>query len=403
MNTEQETVFSVSELTKEIKGILEENLPAVMVEGEIANYTRHRSGHIYFSLKDEKSSLRCVYFKFYNQYLSFEPQEGDKVVCAGRITVFERSGNYQLSVNRMYHSGLGDLQLRFEKLKEKLSKEGMFDEEHKKPIPKFPESIGVITSSTGAAIQDIRSVLTRRYPCRIFLYPAVVQGDRAAQDIITGIEYFNRRHPVDVLIVGRGGGSQEDLFCFNDEDLARAVFNSKIPIISAVGHEIDFTIIDFVADLRAPTPSAAAELAVPNKQDLLSNLREIKRKLELHTGGIISKHRIKLQNLQAMLQPYHPKNMFLSYHQRIDEAEMKMNHYLQNLLTKKKNEVSLLALSLRELSPFEAMKRGYSIITQERRVVHSVLELDQKKDLEVLLRDGHCNCRILDVVNNEED
>lgn len=403
MIKEQETVFTVTEITKEIKGILEENLPAVMVEGEIANFTHHRSGHIYFSLKDEKSSLRCVYFKFYNQYLSFEPQEGDKVVCAGRVTVFERSGNYQLSVNRMYHSGLGDLQLRFEKLKKKLSMEGLFDEKHKKPIPKFPESIGVITSSTGAAIQDIRSVLTRRYPCRIFLYPAVVQGESAPRNIISGIEYFNTQLPVDVMIIGRGGGSQEDLFCFNDEELAREVFKSKIPIISAVGHEIDFTIIDFVADLRAPTPSAAAELAVPNKEDLLSYLREIKRKLELNSAAIISKHRLKLQNLQSNLQPYHPKNMLLSYHQRLDEAEMKMNHYMQNLLSKKKNEISLLALSLKELSPFEAMKRGYSIIRQERRVIRSALNLDQKKELEVLLRDGHCNCRILEIVSNEED
>ena len=297
----KENIFTVSEVTKHIKNILESNIPNLYVTGEIANFTHHSSGHIYFSMKDPGSSLRCVFFRSYNQQLQFSPKVGDKVICLGKATVFEKSGNYQLNVMKMFLSGVGELQLKFEELKKKLSQEGLFDEIHKQPLPPYPEKIGVITSSTGAAINDIKNVISRRFPCRIFLYPATVQGDKAAKEMIAGINFFNEEFPVDLLIVGRGGGSQEDLFCFNDETLARAIFNSRIPVISAVGHEIDFTIADWVSDLRAPTPSAAAELAVPNSDDLLQMIKSRADRLKSISLNNLYNYRIQTGELKNRL------------------------------------------------------------------------------------------------------
>jgi len=228
MDIDRNNVFSVSEINLHIKHILENSIPQLLVEGEIANFTRHRSGHIYFSLKDENSSIRCVFFRSYAQSLDFNPKEGDKVICKGKITVFERAGNYQLNVIKMIPSGIGELQLKFEKLKAKLKEEGLFDIKYKKELPKFPKVVGVVTSSSGAAIRDIKKVISRRFPIKILLYPANVQGEKAAKEIIEGIRYFNLKKNVDVIIIGRGGGSQEDLFCFNDENLAYEIFKSEI-------------------------------------------------------------------------------------------------------------------------------------------------------------------------------
>ena len=398
----KDNVFSVSEITTHLKNVIESNIPNLFVEGEISNFTHHGSGHIYFSLKDAKASLRCVFFRSYNLQLQFKPKVGDKVVCAGKLSVFERSGSYQLNVTRMLPSGIGELQLKFEELKKKLSAEGLFDEKQKKPIPKFPEKIGVVTSETGAAFQDIKNVLSRRFPCEIYLYPATVQGERAAKEVIRGIEFFNAEKPVDVIIIGRGGGSQEDLFCFNDEALARAIFTSDIPVISAVGHEIDFTISDFVADLRAPTPSAAAELAVPDKAELAEYLRSrVSRLQSLSANHIISK-RLKVQNLKAKLYEFHPKLIIQNMQQRIDEATMKMEHLSENILAKYKNKLNILENQLKELSPYEAMKRGYSIIQQQKKIQNSIAGLQKDDELEILFADGTCECKVLATKNTKE-
>jgi exodeoxyribonuclease VII large subunit len=396
IDNDSENVFTVSEVNRHLRNVIETNIPNLLVEGEIANYTHHRSGHIYFSLKDEKSSLRCVFFKSFNQYLNFKPKVGDKVVCAGRLTVFEKAGNYQLSVNRMEAAGLGELQRRFEQLKAKLEKEGLFSQQYKKPIPKFPKIVGVITSSTGAAIQDIRNVISRRYPCKVLLFPATVQGEKAARQIIAGIEYFNKHTSVDVLIVGRGGGSQEDLFCFNDEQLARTIFASQIPVISAVGHEIDFTISDFVADLRAPTPSAAAELAVPNRQDLLQQLDGFSRQMNMLARQGITDRQNQLYYLERKLQKYHPQTMLQNLQQRLDSATMKLMHLMQTEINSYRHRVTILQEKLHELSPQEALKRGYAILRQENKIIKTVKQLQKDRKLEIILSDGKAIAKILE-------
>jgi len=263
----EEKIYTVSELTREIKQVLETGFPCLWVEGEISNFKRHSSGHLYFTLKDENSQIRCAMWRYRANDLIFRPEDGMKVLVQGNLQVYEPGGYYQIIVQQVQPAGVGELQLAFEQLKKKLYAEGLFDEAHKKPIPIFPERIGVITSPTGAAIRDIISVITRRFPiAQIILAPVRVQGPGAKEEIVQAIQDFNEFGEVDVLIVGRGGGSLEDLWAFNEEVVARAIFTSKIPIISAVGHEIDFSISDFVADRRAPTPSAAAEMAVPDRK-----------------------------------------------------------------------------------------------------------------------------------------
>ncbi len=392
MDVNKDNVFSVSEINLHIKHILENNIPQLLVEGEIANFTRHRSGHIYFSLKDENSSIRCVFFRSYVQKLIFDPKEGDKVICKGRITVFERAGNYQLNVTDMLPAGVGELQLKFEKLKAKLKSEGLFDINKKKKIPEFPEVIGVVTSSSGAAIRDIKNVISRRFPIDILLYPANVQGEKAAKEVAEGIRYFNRKKNVDVIIIGRGGGSQEDLFCFNDEALAYEIFNSELPIISAVGHEIDFTISDFVADLRAPTPSAAAELVVPNRKDVLENISFLSQKLKTVTERIFDNQYSKIEMLKSSLEIYNPINVINSYYQTVDALEYRLRTITLNKLEKEKFKLQMLAQKLRDFSPYEALKRGYSIVKKDKKIIVSVDEVAPDDKVDIILSDGTVNC-----------
>ncbi len=392
MDVNKDNVFSVSEINLHIKHILENNIPQLLVEGEIANFTRHRSGHIYFSLKDENSSIRCVFFRSYVQKLIFDPKEGDKVICKGRITVFERAGNYQLNVTDMLPAGVGELQLKFEKLKAKLKSEGLFDINKKKKIPEFPEVIGVVTSSSGAAIRDIKNVISRRFPIDILLYPANVQGEKAAKEVAEGIRYFNRKKNVDVIIIGRGGGSQEDLFCFNDEALAYEIFNSELPIISAVGHEIDFTISDFVADLRAPTPSAAAELVVPNRKDVLENIIFLSQKLKTVTERIFDNQYSKIEMLKSSLEIYNPINVINSYYQTVDALEYRLRTITLNKLEKEKFKLQMLAQKLRDFSPYEALKRGYSIVKKDKKIIVSVDEVAPDDKVDIILSDGTVNC-----------
>jgi len=390
----REDIFTVSEVNRHLKNVIESNIPKLFVEGEIANFTKHYSGHIYFSLKDDKSSLRCVFFRSYNVYLQFQPQVGDKVVCAGKLTVFERAGNYQLNVTRMLPSGVGELQLKFEALKKKLSEEGLFEAQFKKTLPTFPEKIGVVTSATGAAIQDIKNVISRRFPCRILLYPATVQGENAAAEVSSGIRYFNEKKNVDLIIIGRGGGSQEDLFCFNDENLARTIFASEIPIISAVGHEIDFTIADFVADLRAPTPSAAAELAVPDKNEISANLSSLANRLKNGAKQNVSFLKMKISELEFRLEKLHPRAILQEYQQFLDESALKMKHLVSQHLNNLESRLKILQHQLKELSPYEALQRGYSLIRQQKKIVNSVHQLQEKESLEVILSDGSAECDI---------
>jgi len=399
----QDNVFSVSEITAHIKHVMETSLPNMFVEGEISNFTKHGSGHMYFSLKDPGSSIRCVFFRGHNSLLTFKPKVGDKVVCAGKVTVYERSGSYQLNVTRMFLSGVGELQIKFDKLKKKLEAEGLFDDIHKKPIPAFPRKIGVVTSATGAAFQDIKNVITRRFPADVYLYPATVQGEKAAGEVIRGIEYFNLQFPVDLLIIGRGGGSQEDLFCFNDENLARTIFASKIPIISGVGHEIDFTISDFVSDLRAPTPSAAAELAVPDKEKILQNLALYQRKMKLGVENILNSKKLALQSRDSMLLRYHPEKILQGYQQRLDEATMRLSYRTSDYVKSYRNRLNILSTELKELSPKEAMKRGYSFIRLKKKLLNSVQDLNKGDSLEIILSDGKLQTEIQEISFNEKD
>ncbi len=402
MKIDKENIFSVTEITKHLQNVVEENIPNLYVEGEISNFTHHRSGHIYFSLKDNNSTLRCVFFKYANKSLNFQPKVGDNVICGGKLTVYVKGGSYQLNVKKMLPSGIGELQLKFEELKKKLMGEGLFDEKLKKQIPKFPESIGVVTSSTGAAIEDIKNVITRRYPVKIFLYPANVQGEKAAKDIIDGINYFKREKPVDLIIIGRGGGSQEDLFCFNDEKLARTIFKADIPIVSAVGHEIDFTISDFVSDLRAPTPSAAAELAVPNKTDILNHLRSLRNSLRASINQFFYSKKLEIQELENRLDSFHPKNLVADMHKRLDNAILRLISSTKVQVNRYKKRSELLSNELRELSPHQALKRGYSLIRKEKKLINSITQISKDEELEIILSDGKCITKVKEIKKEHE-
>ena len=310
MKDDGKYIYTVSQLTSSIKIVLEDSFRNLWVEGEISNF-KAVAGHFYFTLKDDKSELKCVFFKSSNEKIKFEMKDGMQVLCCGKISIYEQRGVYQLYVAKIEPKGVGELQLAFEQLKEKLFKEGLFDEAHKKPIPLLPERIGIVTSITGAAIRDILHVLNKRFSnVEIIINPVKVQGDGAKEEIASAIEEFNTLGNVDVMIVGRGGGSLEDLWAFNEEIVARAIYNSKIPVISAVGHEIDWTISDFAADMRAPTPSVAAEIVIAKKSELADRLDEIEKKITLF-----------------------PMDMIKECEQRLDEIEegmvLRFRHYIE--------------------------------------------------------------------------
>lgn len=339
MVKEGQYIYKVSQLTSSIKVILEDSLSNIWVEGEISNFRNPSSGHFYFTLKDEKSELKCVSFRSSNEKIKFDIKDGMQVICGGKISVYEKQGAYQLYVSKIESKGVGALQLAFEQLKEKLFKEGLFDESRKKPIPKLPDRIGIVTSPTGAAIRDILNILKRRFPnIEIVINPVKVQGEGAKEDIAQAIKDFNDLDSVDVIIIGRGGGSLEDLWAFNEEIVARAVYNSVIPVISAVGHEIDWLITDFVADLRAPTPSAAAELVVPDKSDLIDTLEGIEKRLKEF-----------------------PLNIVRELEQRLDDTERDLDLRFRHYLELKEGSFKLIFEKLGILSPLGILGRGYSI------------------------------------------
>ncbi|MBI3306309.1 MAG: exodeoxyribonuclease VII large subunit [Candidatus Omnitrophica bacterium] len=361
-------VYTVSQLNREIRGLLESQFPSIWVEGEISNFKNHSSGHFYFTLKDAQSQISAVFFSRQNQYLKFQPKDGLQVIAMGRISLYEVRGQYQLYVERLEPKGVGALQLAFLQLKEKLEKEGLFHPERKKAIPRFPQVVGVVTSPTGAAIQDILNVVNRRFKgTRILLNPVRVQGEGAAGEIARAIDEMNSLGGLDVLIVGRGGGSLEDLWAFNEEIVARAVYRSKIPIISAVGHEIDWTICDLVADLRAPTPSAAAELVVQNREELCGRMAECDRRMQSVMSEFLESKKERLQALQESYAFKQPAQLIEQYAQRLDEILRQLLNYSKSLLTHKKHLFQGFAGKLHALSPLAILERGYSITFDENK------------------------------------
>lgn len=392
--------ISVTELNKYIKGKFEEDeyFANVLVEGEISNYKHHYTGHLYFTLKDENSLIKCIMFKTYTGPLEFEPKDGMKVMILGSVSVFERDGTYQLYAKAMKQVGMvGDLRAAYEELKQKLEKEGLFDTAHKKPIPIYPKVIGVLTSNTGAVIRDIINVSTRRNPNVVIkLFPVPVQGEGAAEKIAKGIEFMNEHKLADILIVARGGGSLEDLWPFNEEVVARAIYASELPVISAVGHETDFTISDFVADLRAPTPSAAAELAVPD-------IAELKLKIEGYQNRYKQALIRKVQLMKLRYEKCMQSRVFTQPLQKINEQYMiidmkvkTMEHsILQKLQTEKAN-FQKLVLQLDTLSPLKTLARGYGIVYKQGNRVKSITDLKAKDEISIRLQDGEAKATIIE-------
>lgn len=383
--------FSVSELNIYIKNLIEGNrtLNAVTVKGEISNFTNHRSGHLYFSLKDSEGQIRAVMFRSRATNLKFIPESGMKVIAHGSISVFTRDGSYQLYVNSLQPDGIGALYLAYEQLKEKLTAEGIFDESHKKSIPRIPESIGVITSPTGAAVRDIINVATRRFPlAKIYLYPALVQGDGAEQTLINALDYFDQSKLCDTVIIGRGGGSIEDLWAFNSERLARKIYDMSTPVISAVGHETDFTICDFVADLRAPTPSAAAELAVPDMRELMMIIDSFSDRAKSALVRKVERARETLERLKKGASSSGLISSLDLKRREISSLYEGAKNSLRVRLDSMRANLAVCAGKLNSLSPLSVFERGYSIVELNGRSVSSVAELSPDDRVLVRLCDG---------------
>ena len=405
--------LSVSALTRYLKAQFDSdpNLRHVFLKGEISNFKAHTTGHLYFSVKDEGSKINAIMFRSNASKLNFTPADGSKVLMAGRISVYEPTGSYQIYVDEMVEDGVGNLYVAFEKLKKKLQTEGLFDQSHKKPIPKIPRRVGIITASTGAAIRDIITTIKRRFPiCETILFPTLVQGDNAKDDIVRNIERA-KDYDLDVLIVGRGGGSIEDLWPFNEEIVARAIYNCDIPVISAVGHEIDFTIADFVADLRAPTPTAAAELAVPNMSDLKSHISQLGIRLNEAIYKKINYQKLYLDSIKNSYVIKSPMIMFENKKQSLDLLKEKINELVlrniqnkkdkldslrnsyiltnpQNIYKDKKVELKNIIDKLNLLNPLNVLGRGYSISYVGGKVLKSISLVKENSEVDVKLSDG---------------
>lgn len=395
-------VLSVSQLNRYIKMNFDadENLANIFISGEISNFTNHyRTGHLYFTLKDDSAAVRAVMFNSSAKRLKFMPEDGMKVIARGRVSVYEASGQYQLYVDDMQPDGVGALNLAYEQLKEKLQKEGLFSELHKKPLPPYPEKVGVITSPTGAAVRDIINVLGRRFPyAEIVFCPVLVQGDGAHLQLTDAVNLFNSERAADVIIIGRGGGSIEDLWEFNDEGLARAVYNSEIPVISAVGHETDFTICDFVADMRAPTPSAAAELAVPDANELQYALSALKNRMFLNVSSGIADRRSRLEYLTSKGALKSPDEMLSNRSQCLDTAFSKMLSSYENRIGGKKVEFISAATALSKLDPMSVLMRGFAFVSDKNgKNVYSSQALAKGDKINVRFHDGSAVCEVKEI------
>ena len=417
--------LSVTALTKYLKYKfdVDEHLKTVYLKGEISNFKSHTTGHLYFSIKDENSKINAIMFSANAKKIVFTPVDGMKVLVKGRITIYEATGNYQIYIDEMLEDGVGNLYIAFEQLKEKLSKEGLFDSRFKKKIPKIPSRVGVVTAQTGAAIKDILSTIKRRYPiCEVILFPSLVQGEAAAVDIVKNIK-MAENYDLDVLIVGRGGGSIEDLWPFNEEIVARAIFESSIPIISAVGHEIDYTIADFVADLRAPTPTGAAELAVPNLVDLKKHIGQLKIRLNENVLKVINYQKLYLDSLKNSFVIKNPLIMYDNKKQKLDSIIEKLNNilkikmdknidklkFLKNsyilknsdlLYKQKRDDLDNIIEKLELINPLKVLKRGYSVVYKDDFIINSVDNLNKSDKLKIKLSDGNVITKIEELVKD---
>lgn len=414
--------LTITELSRYLKGKFEndENLRKVYLKGEISNFKAHTRGHLYFTLKDETSRISAIMFASNTKTLKFTPVDGMKVLVSGRVSIYEASGGYQIYVDDMLEDGIGNLYIAFEQLKEKLSKEGLFNKEHKRPIRRIPKRIGIITASTGAAIRDILTTIKRRYPiCETILFPSLVQGNDAAQDIAKKIEIANT-FDIDTLIVGRGGGSIEDLWPFNEEIVARAIYNSKVPVISAVGHEVDFTIADFVADLRAPTPTAAAELAVPDINTIITYLDTAKSRSYNTLLNIIETNRLKLYKLEDSFALKRPTAIYEVKEQNLDNLIDKINRIVKVIIDNskvelfkyqnsyvfnnpeiiykfKKQNLDNIISKLEVLNPMNTLKRGYAIIKKDDVVISSITKVKKDEQIRINVSDGIIDAKIINV------
>ncbi len=403
---EKRNIYTVSELTHKIKMLLEEAFPAIWIEGEISNFTHYPSGHMYFSLKDDSSVLSAVLFRNVNKGLKFELKNGINVICFGKISVYEKRGQYQLNVIKIEPKGLGALQLAFEQLKERLVREGLFDQKHKKPIPFLPQRIGIVTSPKGAAIRDILHILNRRFAnLEIILNPVRVQGEGASLEIAQAIDELNRFGKVDVLIVGRGGGSLEDLWAFNEEVVARAIYRSRIPVISAVGHEIDYTISDFVADLRVSTPSAAAEQVITHKQELLDRVDNFYSRAKI---AIFNKIELLQHSFDGLKERYafkQPTDLIQQYQQRIDDLVSSLDLKAKHLAQICQERYNVLIGKLHVLSPLNILSRGYSITLRlpEESIIRKARTVKVGSKVKTRLAEGVFVSKVEEILKNGRD
>lgn len=398
MQTERQTL-SVTQLNEYLKMLLDGDrvLSSVFVRGEISNFKLYSSGHAYFTLKDDSGQLKSVMFRSYFSRMAFMPEDGMRVIAHGRVSVYESSGQYQLYVDDMQPDGAGSLAMRFEQLKRKLAAEGLFDESRKRPLPPMPRRIGVITSPSGAAVHDIINVLGRRFPAtEMILYPSEVQGTQAPAQLISGIEFFSMTGLVDVVILGRGGGSAEDLWAFNDEYLARAVAACSIPVISAVGHESDFTICDFVADRRAPTPSAAAEIAVPDVEEILRGLSSVRAGLQTSMLKLIAQERRMLHQTSQSRIFSHPEQMLDNFRIRLDERTTNLDRAVRQSLLQKRQSTASVAGKLQALNPLSILSRGYATISREGASITSIKQINDKDTLDIRMADGSVRATVLE-------
>jgi exodeoxyribonuclease VII large subunit len=388
-------LFTVTQLTSRIRECLHKQFRDVLVEGEVSNCKLYPSGHLYFTLKDHASALKAVMFNFADRYPQNLLKDGSAVICRGRIDVYEKRGEYRILVEEIEPKGVGLLQLQFEMLKERLYNEGLFDTAHKRPLPLLPRKIGLVTSPSGAAIRDMLKIILGKFEnMHVLIYPVRVQGERACDEVVEGIDFFNREDEVDVIIVGRGGGSLEDLACFNEERLARAIYGSHIPIVSAVGHEVDFTIADFVADMRAPTPTAAADLVVRDKRELQAMLRSFDERLLGSLRGSIERSRLVLYRHIVDLKER--RDFIVRYRMYLDELLGTLTHGLSSILHKKRGIFQGLTQRLEDLNPESIMKRGYSITmrTGDDKVITSADQADRGDAVRIRLYQGQLDCTV---------
>jgi exodeoxyribonuclease VII large subunit len=388
----EDEVWSVSDLNAYIKELfdIDYRLRELQVSGEVSNYSRAKSGHVYFTLKDDQSQIRCVMWATFANRSAFRPTDGDAVIAQGRISVYEATGQYQLYVEQLEPVGRGDLARAFEELKERLAVEGLFDPVHKIPIPAFPKKIGVVTSSDAAALRDIRAVLRRRWPLvSVLVAPTLVQGTDAPSQIVQALQWLDGRNDIDTIIISRGGGSMEDLWAFNDERVARAIFRADHPVIVGVGHETDFTIADFVADLRAPTPSAAAELSVPDRVELMDLVQGLNQDLESDMKAYLGRHIVYLNGLTRSLKNLSPQGALDSNRQHVDWLYVRLDNAIAQQLERAKNRLEISNTRLNAVSPVSTLQRGYAIVKKkEGPIVRSVSDVKEGEELEIHVADG---------------